>query len=175
MWRGSTRTGTARSGTSSDEEFDAAFRSLFVQAYRVARRIVGDAASAEDIAAEALSRAYANWGRISGLQYRDAWVLRVTTNLALNSIRPRRAVPVERPAGSADDDATATRLALVDALRALPQRQREVIVMRHLAGYSESEIAERLGISVGSVKTHMRRAKTSLRDTLSVDYLGNES
>ena len=148
---------------------------MFVQAYRVARRIVGDAASAEDVAAEALSRAYANWGKISGLQYRDAWVLRVTTNLALNAIRPRRAVPVERLAGSADDDATATRLALVDALRALPQRQREVIVMRHLAGYSESEIAERLGISLGSVKTHMRRAKTSLRDTLSVDYLGNES
>jgi DNA-directed RNA polymerase specialized sigma24 family protein len=47
--------------------------------------------------------------------------------------------------------------------------------MRHLAGYSESEIAERLGISLGSVKTHMRRAKHSLRDTLSVDYLGNES
>jgi RNA polymerase sigma-70 factor (ECF subfamily) len=147
---------------------------LFVQAYRVARRIVGDVATAEDIAAEALSRAYANWGKISGLQYRDAWVLRVTTNLALNAIRPRRALPVERQVGP-DDDATATRLALVDALRALPQRQREVIVMRHLAGYSESEIAERLGISLGSVKTHMRRAKTSLRDTLTADYLGNES
>ena len=174
MLRGSGSSGSARSGTSSDEEFDAAFRPLFVQAYRVARRIVGDAAGAEDVAAEALSRAYANWGKIADLPYRDAWVLRVTTNLALNAIRPRRALPVERSAGL-DDDATATRLALADALRALPQRQREVIVMRHLAGYSESEIAERLGISLGSVKTHMRRAKHSLRDTLSVDYLGNES
>lgn len=164
--------GSRTSGNSSDAEFDAVFRSLFTQAYRVARRIVGDPASAEDVAAEALSRAYANWEKIAALQYRDAWVMRVTTNLALNAVRPRRPIPVERR--TSDDDTEATRLALVDALRALLQRQREVIMMRHFAGYSETEIAERLGISLGSVKTHMRRAKMSLRGSLSVDISGGE-
>jgi RNA polymerase sigma-70 factor (ECF subfamily) len=60
------------------------------------------------------------------------------------------------------------------ALRALPERQREVIVLRHLAGLSEPEVAEYLGISLGSVKTHMRRAKESLRGRLQVDFAGGE-
>lgn len=165
---------TPSSGTSPDEGFDAAFRSLFTQSYRVARRIVGDPATAEDIAAEAMSRAYAHWHKIAELSYRDAWIMRVTTNLALNAIRKRPPLPVEAPPVS-DDDATATRLALAAALQALPERQREVIVLRHLAGFSEVEIAEYLGISLGSVKTHMRRAKSSLRGRLSVDFLGTDS
>src|SRR5262249_37830809 len=138
------------------------------------RRITGDVGAAEDIAAETMSRAYAHWERIRNEPYRDAWVMRVATNLSLNATRRRRFLPLERPPVS-EDDATATRLALGAALRALPDRQREVIVLRHLAGLSEPEVAEYLGISLGSVKTHMRRAKESLRGSLRVDFAGGES
>jgi RNA polymerase sigma-70 factor (ECF subfamily) len=148
-----------------DAAFDAAFRGLFTLSFRVARRILGDVTGAEDIAAEAMSRAYAHWEHIDGMPYRDAWVVRVTTNLALNAVR-RRPAFLRPPAVRAVDDETATRLALVAALRALPLRQREVIVLRHLGGLSEPEVAEQLGLSLGTVKTHLRRGKQALRHQL---------
>src|SRR5829696_5033039 len=154
--------------STAEESFEAAFKELFVPAYRVARRILGDPGAAEDVAAEALSRAYADWGRVSQLPYRDAWVLRVATNLALNATRRRRllfpAVEARR-----DDDAAATRVTLVGALHRLPARQREVVVLRHLAGLSEPEVAVRLGLSLGTVKTHLRRGHQALRGRVSLD------
>ena len=157
--------------SAADDSFEAAFRELFVPAYRVARRILGDPCAAEDIAAEALSRAYANWPRVSQLSYRDAWVLRVATNLALNATRRRRllfpGVEARR-----DDDAATTRVALAGALQRLPARQREVVVLRHLAGLSEPEVAVRLGVSLGTVKTHLRRGHAALRGRLALDGPG---
>jgi RNA polymerase sigma-70 factor (ECF subfamily) len=109
------------------------------------------------------------------LPYREAWVLRVATNLALNATRQRRRRLLFRaPEPVSYDDTTASRVALVAALRALPARQREVIVLRHLAGLSEPEVATQLGLSLGTVKTHLRRAKQTLRGTLSAEVLGSE-
>ncbi len=158
----------------SGDDFDVAFRELFAKAYRISRRILGDPTAAEDVAAEALSRAYAHWPKICRLPYRDAWVMRVATNLALDLAR-RRAPRLTLETSESHDDATATRLALVDALRALPIRQREVIVLRYLGDMSEPEIAERLGLSLGSVKTHLRRGKHSLRDRTALGLLGGEA
>ena len=139
-------------------------------AYRVARRILGDTEAAEDVAAEALSRAYADWGRVSQLPYRDAWVLRVATNLALNATRRRRLLFAGVEARR-DDDAATARVDLVGALHRLPARQREVVVLRHLAGLSEPEVAVRLGLSLGTVKTHLRRGHEALRGRLALDAL----
>jgi RNA polymerase sigma-70 factor (sigma-E family) len=161
-------------GSGSASSFDAAFKDLFAQSYRVARRIVGDAALAEDIAAEALSRTYAHWSRIGDLPHRDAWVLRVTTTLALNTFR-RRNVVLREPSPERYDDAAATRLSVAAAIQALPARQREVIVLRHFAELSEREVAAHLGVSLGTVKTHLRRAKDTLRGQLELDMLGSES
>ena len=97
-------------------------------------------------------------------------MLRVATNLALNAIRRRRllfpGVEARR-----DDDAATTRVALAGALQRLPGRQREVVVLRHLAGLSEPEVAVRLGVSVGTVKTHLRRGREALRGRLALDGL----
>jgi RNA polymerase sigma factor (sigma-70 family) len=172
-WAGtSMRLGT-RDEAAADESFEVAFKDLFTRSYRVARRILGGAEAAEDIAAEALSRTYARWSHVSQLPYRDAWVLRVTINLALNSTRRRRLSL--RPAEPVSwDDASTTRLALVDALRALPTRQREVMVLRHLAGLSESEVAARLDLSLGTVKTHLRRGREKLKSGLVDEPSGSD-
>jgi RNA polymerase sigma factor (sigma-70 family) len=105
---------------------------------------------------------------VSQLPYRDAWVLRVATNLALNATRRRRLLfpGVE---ARCDDDAATTRVALAGALQQLPARQREVVVLRHLAGLSEPEVAVRLGVSLGTVKTHLRRGHEALRGRLRRD------
>ncbi len=127
----------------------------------MARRILADHDRAEDVAAEAMSRAFAHWDRIGREPYRDAWVVRVTSNLALNVAR-RRPPPLGRQPVRSEEDAAVDHLLLVDALDHVSERQREVLVLRHLAGYSEPEIAGRLGVGLGTVKTHLRRGREAM-------------
>lgn len=159
-------------GRTEDDDFEAAFDALFAAARRIAVRLVGNGAEADDAAAEALARAYARWSKVRDLDYRDAWVMRVTANVALDVLRRSRQ-PL--PAASADTidpaDAAVTRLALAQALRRLPRRQRDVVVLRYLADLSEATVAESLGVSAGSVKQHAHRAIDALRHTLGPGFL----
>lgn len=149
-------------------DFRATFDRLFPRAERLARRITGDPSEAEDVAAEALSRAYARWSRLSEQQYVDGWVLRVTTNLAIDSLRRRsRRAPVER---AHVDDPVVLRLALVAALKRLPRRQREVIALRYLTDLSEEDVALALGLAPATVGTHVHRALVRLRGTLGTEF-----
>jgi RNA polymerase sigma factor (sigma-70 family) len=148
---------------SVDEDFDPVFRRLYPLAGRLAYRIVGDRGLAEDLAAEACARALARWGHLGRLAHREAWIMRVTSNLALDTVK--RKPPTSRPTLPASDvgDTVALRLALAVALRALPRRQREVIVLRYLLDFPDHDIADTLGIKEGTVRTHARRGLGALR------------
>ena len=103
----------------ADDDFDAMFHRTLARATAVARRIVGDPALAEDLAAEAFARAYARWPRLRRSAHVEGWVFRVVTNLAIDHLRRRP--PDVRAAGTADDIDTLTlRLALADAMSRLP-------------------------------------------------------
>src|SRR5689334_14671685 len=128
-----------------DDDFEAAFDRLLGRAYRHARRLVGDAALAEDIAAEALARTYARWRRVRTYEFLDAWVLRVVTNLAIEASRHRRPA-VDAGERGTDDDDVVLRVALARALRDLPARQRDAVVLRYLVDMPEADVAETLGI-----------------------------
>lgn len=142
--------------------FEAFFDRLYPRAVRVARRITGDSAVAEELASEAFARAFARWSRLDDSPRRDGWVIRVTVNLAIDSGRRRQ--PELSVAPSQDHaDQVAVRLALTEALRHLPRRQRDVVCLRYLADLPEAEVAATLGISTGSVKTHLHRALERLR------------
>jgi RNA polymerase sigma factor (sigma-70 family) len=146
--------------------FEEAFNELFVVAYRVALRLTGSASAAEDAASEALTRAYVRWGRLSGASGAPGWVARSTTNIVLDSYRRDRrhwaptqgATDLLEPEG---DDGS-----LAAAMAALPRRQRQVVALRYLADLSETQVAEALGLSVGSIRTHLRRGLAALRITL---------
>lgn len=157
--------------------FIAAFDELFARAVRVARRILTDQATAEDVAAEALARAFASWDRIdTSAAYRTAWVLRVATNLAIDVVRHRanREALVDvtgedltHPSVIADEqDAAATRLVLFHALRELPRRQQEALSLRYLVGMSQAETARALGVAPGTVARHVHRGLAGLRAQL---------
>ena len=150
-------------------DFETAFRTLFPRAQRVAFRILGDETDAEDAAAEAFARAHASWKRVSNLPYRDAWVLRVTANVAIDMVRKRRTVPATD--GVIEyEDGTVVHLALIAALGALPRRQRQVIALRFLAGLNEAEIAGTLRVSAGTVKKAAHRALIALRQQLGSEW-----
>jgi RNA polymerase sigma factor (sigma-70 family) len=156
--------------TAADDGFQEAFPGLFLTAYHVSYRVLGDVTKAEDAAAEALARALVSWRRVGRLEHRSAWVARVAGNLAIDEIRrARRRQDAPRADGAASPDTTedaALRLALGSALAALSPRQREVIALRYLADLDDAAVSRALGISVNSVKKHAARGREALRARL---------
>ncbi|HEU5001726.1 MAG TPA: sigma-70 family RNA polymerase sigma factor [Actinomycetota bacterium] len=161
---------------SQDDEYDAWFRACFPRAVAVARRVAGSG-GAEDAALEAFAAAYARWGRVSKLHWRDGWVLRTTFRQALAQARRLHELPNVRPgeqiARSMEDEILVRRL-MVEALRRLPRRQREAVALRYLVDMPEREVADALGVSPGAVKVHIHRGIAALRSSLGPDYLKEE-
>jgi RNA polymerase sigma-70 factor (ECF subfamily) len=102
----------------------------------------------------------------------DAWLLRVVGNLAVDHVRREARTPDLRGdplAGDHPGDDAALRVDLARALRRLSGRQKEVVVMRYLIDLTEEDVAVQLGMTTGSVKTHLHRATTKLRAELGDD------
>jgi RNA polymerase sigma-70 factor (sigma-E family) len=151
--------------------FEEAFPVLVRDAYRVAYRLLGDRAEAEDVAQEACARAYSRWSSVR--DHAEPWCVRVASNLALDRLRSRsrslrRDAELAHAGGVAPAFAgmSADRVDLVRALTSLPRRQREVVVLRYLGDLSEAQTADVLGCSVGSVKTHSSRGLARLREVV---------
>lgn len=149
------------------QTYDENFAGLYRIAFRVAYRILGSRVEAEDVAQETMAKAYTRWWRIRPDASR--WVSRVSANNAIDVWRKqaKQDLTAEDLTRAHDGEPIVERLALVDALSRLSRRQREVVVLRYLAGYPEADVAEILDCSVGSVKTHASRGLRSLRSTLS--------
>jgi RNA polymerase sigma-70 factor (sigma-E family) len=152
----------------AEPEFEEAFDRLWPSCFRLARRMTGNREAAEDIAAEAMARLYAHWHRIGPLEWKDAWAMRVTTNLAIDTAR-RLPPPLAAERSVESEDAAVVRLALAAALRALPARQRDAVVLRYLTDLDEASVAEALGVSPGTVKSHLHRGIDALRRSLGDD------
>lgn len=152
-----------------DDGFDEFFVRILPRTIRAARRLTDDPWLAEDVAVEALGRAYARWGLVERLPWRDVWVLTVASREALHQVRRRPPAAAPR-LGRDESDDVALRIALAAALMQLPRRQREAIVLRYLCDLPESEAALSLGVSLGTVKTHLHRALTSLHNVIGTDF-----
>ncbi|MGH3430439.1 MAG: sigma-70 family RNA polymerase sigma factor [Mycobacteriales bacterium] len=156
----------------SDEsaEFRSFFDDLLPTVLRVAQRMTGDRASAEDVAAEAFARAFARWRRVGTLSYREGWVLRVASNLAVDLARRRARVLRTVSTDSADGaDSVDLRMTLRPSLARLSRAQRQAVVLRYVADMSENEVAAAMHIRPGTVKSHLHRATQALRTDLGVN------
>ena len=141
---------------------------------RFAAVLAGDRATAEDLAQEVLIRAYARWDRIGCLDRPELYVRKMMLNEFLNwRRRSSRQIPVggmaSEPASIAPDHAADynEREALLAELGKLPRRQRAVIVLRYYEDRGDSEIADLLGCSPGTVRSHASRALAALRVEMS--------
>jgi len=149
-----------------EPEFDREFETLRRRAYGVAFRLLGDRMAAEDVAAEALARAYSRWSSIADRA--GPWVVVVAANLArdVGRKRARAARHVDLVESPVPDPQLERRLDLQRALSDLPRRQREVVILRYLDDLSEQATADALGIDVGTVKSHASRGLARLRLTV---------
>ena len=136
---------------------------------RLARLLCGDEHRAEDLVQEVLAKAYVRWGRISRMEQPDLYVRRMLVN-ANHSWWKRRSSRDISVAAVADvpgivDDVAAVdeREALWSVVRALPPRQRTVIVLRYYEDLDDVTIAAILDCSTGTVRTHAKRALDALR------------
>lgn len=159
-----------------DDGFDDLFRRLLPQVRATCTRILGDAQAGEDAAAEAFVRALVRWRRLQGHPNPEAWIVRVATNVALDVVRARRrrgtstAQGLDDVAGPAD--ASVLDIDTARALAALPRRQREAVVLRHVVGLGERETADAMGVSPNTAKTHCARGLAALRADRNLDLEG---
>jgi RNA polymerase sigma factor (sigma-70 family) len=131
-----------------------------------------DSRWAEDVAQETMLLARDNWERLLTFERPDAWLFKV----AIRTLRRLEARTREYPGNEPDtgdlmvaaamDDWVATHLDVVAAIRSLPRRQGEAVVLHSLAGYTFAETAQILGIAEPSAKEHHKRACRRLQQLL---------
>jgi RNA polymerase sigma-70 factor, ECF subfamily len=138
--------------------------------YGYVRSIVHDEHEAEDITQHVFAKLIHVIGKYEEREVPFfAWILRVSRNVAVDHIRRRRAIPVEdiRISDDGVEQSGPERMNdLREALAKLPRDQREVLVLRHFAGLTPIEIAERTGRSEGSVHGLHHRGRRALRAEL---------
>lgn len=145
------------------------FRTESTRLVQMARWFVDDRTAAEDLVQEAFIKLAANAYRINQPERAAAYLRSIVINLArdhnrrgLVSMRHRPPAVTDEP--SAEDEATGreNRREVIAALRALPRRQRDCVVLRYYLDLPLAEIATTLGLSSNSVKTHLRRGLARL-------------
>jgi len=150
-------------------DFTAFYEATWGRTVACAYAISGDLGAAEEAAQEAYARAWPRWARLSGYDDPGAWVRQVATNQAISRWRRTRTalnhlVRSREPDPSpAPDEST---VALVAALRQLPEAQRRAIVLHHLAGLPVAEVARVERCPEGTVKARLSRGRTALAGLL---------
>ncbi|PRX99768.1 SigE family RNA polymerase sigma factor [Allonocardiopsis opalescens] len=144
---------------------------------RTAYLLTGHRADAEDLLQAALVKTCISWGRVDDRGALDAYVRRIMVNTHISWWRGRHLdiyPTADLPEQEEDDQTWRTDLhdALLRALERLPDRQRAALVLRYFEDMSEAEIAARLGVSVGTVKSSVSRGVAKLRDdeSLAADF-----
>jgi RNA polymerase sigma-70 factor (sigma-E family) len=155
---------------SADPTYDEYVASRWSSLYRTAYLLTGNHADAEDLAQNALVKAYLAWGKVADAASPDAYVRRILTNTFISGRRGLR-VARERLVDQTPDSAVVTEdnhehLLLWPHVAALPPKQRAVVVLRYYEDLSEQQIAETLGCSPGTVKSNASLALRTLRSKI---------
>jgi RNA polymerase sigma-70 factor (sigma-E family) len=164
-------------GVSIDTDADVALEQLYDEHYvrlvRLAVLLLGDVGRAEEVVQDSFVAIYRRLDQLGDADV-PAYLRQTVVNRSRSVLRHLAVVSKHAPHALVDEPGAdhdvlrgAQRRAVVDAMLALPRRQREVLGLRYYLDLSEREIAETLGISPGAVKSHASRGADALRRSLS--------
>jgi RNA polymerase sigma-70 factor (sigma-E family) len=145
---------------------------------RLAALLVRDTPTAEEVVQDSFVAMHGGWQRLRDAEKALAYLRQSVVNRSRSVLRHRTVVdknlqkaPPDMPSAEHGAMVLLERSEVVAALRGLPGRQREAIVLRYYADLSEAEIADTMGISRGAVKSHTARGMTALRSALEQELL----
>jgi RNA polymerase sigma-70 factor (ECF subfamily) len=164
--------------TTAEDEFAAFYDATWSRTVACAYAVTGELGAAEEMAQEAYTRAWPRWSTLSTYDDPGAWVRQVATRQAISRWRRvrtargflARARPPE-PSPPPDENS----VALVAALRRLPEAQRRALVLHHLAGFSVADIAAAEKCPEGTVKARLSRGRAALVPLLGDTQNGERS
>ncbi len=156
--------------------FDEALKAAYPSLFRAAIVFLGNRADAEDAVQETALRAYRAYGSFRGESTPTTWMYRILAGVAAEPKRRRRtpadfdeAAHVAEHRGRRPDETAEERdesRAVLRVLGGLPERQREIVTLFYLEGLKYDEVAKALGVSVGTVKSTLSRAREAIRAAL---------
>lgn len=157
---------------SADEAVTALFAAHYRPLVRLATLLLRDSGVAEEITQDAFVALHGGWSRLRDPDKAVAYLRQAVVNRSRSALRHRGVVQrfisrqapiVHAPSAESGALASAEFDRVLVAVRALPARQREAVVLRYYADLAEGEIAEAMGVSRGAVKSHIFRAMAALR------------
>lgn len=153
---------------SLDDLYTASYRKLVAQLYAV----TGNRQEAEDVVQEAFIRAIPRWEQVRTYDAPEAWLRTVALNLARSRFRRTvrgAAALVKHGVPHAEPELSPDHVALMTAMKTLPEPQREALVLHHFVGLSVDEVAAAVGSPSGTIKARLSRGRTALAGKLGVD------
>ncbi|MGH8913440.1 MAG: RNA polymerase sigma factor [Acidimicrobiia bacterium] len=152
------------------EPFESFFRREYRSVLGLAVVLCGHRAVAEELTMDSFEAAFRNWPSVSVLEDPGAWVRKVVSNASASRYRRLAAEARARfrmsGGSSVRTGDLGERSDVWEAVRRLPRRQAQSVALFYFDGYSRREIAELLGVSEESVKTHLERARRRLEQEL---------
>ncbi len=163
----------ARLGWSADRAVTELYSMHYRALVRLAALLVRDIPTAEEVVQDAFVAMYKGWQRLRDPDKALAYLRQAVVNRSRSVLRHRTVVdknlqqaPPDMPSAEHGALTLLERSAVVSALRGLPDRQRQAIVLRYYADLSVAEIADAMKISSGAVKSHLARGTAALRAAL---------
>ena len=171
---------TAMTRAAVEWDADRAVTAIYTEHYRslvrLAAFLVRDTATAEEVVQDSFVAMHGAWRRLRDTDKALSYLRQSVVNRSRSVLRHRMVVdkntpkpPPDMPSAEHGAIIQLERSAVVSALRALPDRQREALVLRYYGDLSEAQIASVMGISRGAVKSHTARAMAALRAVLERD------
>ncbi len=165
--------GTVRPEWSADRAVTELYSQHYRALVRLAALLVRDMQTAEEVVQDSFVAMHGGWQRLRDAEKALAYLRQAVVNRSRSVLRHRSVIdrnmqkaPPDMPSAEHGALVLLERHAVVAALRGLPGRQREAIVLRYYADLSEAEIATAMGISRGAVKSHTARGMSALRAAL---------
>ncbi|MEY9862375.1 RNA polymerase sigma-70 factor (ECF subfamily) [Catenulispora sp. GAS73] len=131
--------------------------------------MTGNLGEAEDIAQEAFAKAWQHWGKVSGYADPEAWVRTVAFRIQVSAWRKaKNRFRAQRQHGQPADqpELNPDYVAIVNALRKIPETQRRAITLHYILDLTVEEIAEETGVAIGTVKARLHRGRKTLSSHL---------